>query len=100
MEIAPFLNLVANAERPFRRGWEAQIFAIVVQLSRSGLFTWAEWTSRLAREIGKPPAHLGEFAPWISALQSLLDEKQVLTARDVALRLQEFEHNHTNTAKP
>jgi nitrile hydratase accessory protein len=94
MSRSSFISLVGDPEKPFREGWEAQIFAIVVQLNRNGLFTWSEWTERLGEEIRRPNKEPSEFASWVSALLAILAEKHVLTEGEVALRQAVPAHRH------
>ena len=35
----------------FAEPWQAQAFAMAVELSRKGLFTWSEWAETLGAEI-------------------------------------------------
>ena len=62
----------------FREPWEAQAFALTVALSERGLFTWAEWASALAAEIGRaqdagdPDTGETYYAHWLAALERLI----------------------------
>jgi nitrile hydratase accessory protein len=72
-------------ERPFAAPWEAQAFAIVVQLHERGLFTWTEWAEALSAEIARPraPAAEGErtyYQHWLAALERLVVAKGVTSA--------------------
>ena len=65
----------------FRAPWEAQAFAMVVLLHERGLFTWQEWTARLADEVAAA-ATRGEnddgrryYRHWLTALEELVAEK-------------------------
>ena len=40
----------------FDEPWQAQAVAITLKLQQAGLFTWAEWTQYLSREIAADPA--------------------------------------------
>ena len=49
-----------DADGPvFSAPWEAQAFALAVDLHARGAFTWAEWTAALAREIASAGGHGG-----------------------------------------
>ncbi len=44
--------LPRNEEGPvFAEPWQAQAFAIAVQLSAEGHFTWTEWTTALGEQL-------------------------------------------------
>jgi nitrile hydratase accessory protein len=65
----------------FRAPWEAQAFGMAVLLHERGVFTWVEWTARLADEIAASTAR-GEdddgrryYRHWLSALEELVAEK-------------------------
>ena len=46
------LALPLDEEGPvFREPWEAQAFAMTINLYRAGHFTWTEWTAQLSQEI-------------------------------------------------
>lgn len=67
----------------FKEPWEAQAFALAVQLSHQGYFTWKEWTAVLAAEL-KAAADRGESDDgsrydhhWLTALERLVAEKRL-----------------------
>ena len=67
----------------FAEPWQAQAFAIAVQLSAAGHFTWTEWTTALgeqlqaAMEHGKPDDGSRYFEHWLAALEHLVAEKKL-----------------------
>jgi len=71
-----------DAGRPvFAEPWEAQAFALAVELSRQGYFTWTEWSAALAAEL-KAAAERGEaddgsryYHHWLAALERLATSK-------------------------
>jgi nitrile hydratase accessory protein len=70
--------LPCDAQGPvFREPWEAQAFALAVQLQERGLFTWDEWAQALAAEISgaqkSGDLDLGDtyYRHWLSALERL-----------------------------
>jgi nitrile hydratase accessory protein len=76
----PFLP--HDAEGPvFREPWEAQAFALAVQLQEQGLFAWDEWAQALGAEIAAAQssgdADLGDtyYRHWLSALERLVVAK-------------------------
>lgn len=92
---------VAEPEPVFAEPWQAQAFAIAVELHRRGLFTWREWADALAAEIAAdttaggaagtvaedaasasahataPPPGAGHayYAQWLAALEKLVAAK-------------------------
>jgi nitrile hydratase accessory protein len=67
----------------FAEPWQAQAFALAVQLSAAGHFTWTEWTTALgaqlqaAAERGEPDDGSRYFEHWLAALEQLVAEKQL-----------------------
>jgi len=67
-------GLPRDAEGPvFAEPWQAQAFALAVQLSAEGAFTWAEWAQALARELATDPTDDGSryYHHWVAALEAL-----------------------------
>jgi nitrile hydratase accessory protein len=73
----------------FRAPWEAQAFAMAVLLSERGVFTWPEWSARLADEIAAARARGEEddgrryYRHWLAALESLLADKGVVPGTEL-----------------
>ena len=48
-----------SAQRPssvvFEQPWQAQIFALVVQLNERGVFSWPEWSATLGEVLAQTP---------------------------------------------
>ena len=76
----------------FREPWEAQAFAMAVQLHEAGQFTWTEWAATLAEQIRKAQAagdpDLGDtyYLHWLAALEHLVAVKGLVTAQELAER--------------
>jgi nitrile hydratase accessory protein len=75
-------SLPRDAEGPvFRAPWEAQAFALAVQLQERGLFTWEEWADALGAEIGAaqkagdPDLGNTYYLHWLAALERLVVAK-------------------------
>ena len=76
-----------DADGPvFREPWEAQAFAMALQLHARGLFTWNEWAATLAEEIKRAQAEgdadTGEtyYRHWLATLERLVATKGVATS--------------------
>ena len=79
-------------EPVFAEPWQAQAFALAVQLHRAGHFGWDEWAEALGREIaaaqarGDPDDGSTYYRHWLAALRSLLSAKGLLGEADVEAR--------------
>jgi len=81
-DIASLPAIPRDDEGPvFRAPWEAQAFAMAVLLNERNVFTWSEWSARLADQIAAATAR-GEdddgrryYRHWLTALERLVDEK-------------------------
>ena len=76
----------------FNEPWEAEAFAMTLNLYAQGYFTWLEWAERLGAEISAAPdagdADRGDtyYLHWLKALEGLVAEKGLLTTDDLANR--------------
>ena len=80
--IASLTSLPRDAGGPvFAEPWQAQAFALAVQLSAHGYFTWNEWAAALAEELesaadrGHPDDGLRYYEHWLAALERLVSAK-------------------------
>ena len=63
---------------PFGAPWQAQAFAMAVQLNERGLFTWSEWAEALSAEIARGgQSDEGYWRSWLAALERLVVAKGV-----------------------
>lgn len=76
------LPVCADGDMVFKEPWEARAFALVVTLSQSGYFTWAEWVDCFALQVtratdmeaaGQTPKTY--YEQWVDAAESLLVAK-------------------------
>ena len=96
-------------EKPFAEPWQAQAFALAVQLSAAGHFTWTEWAAALAAEL-KSAAERGEpdedgsryYEHWLVALEKLVQTKGLSTNAALSLRKEEWAdaYRHTPHGQP
>jgi nitrile hydratase accessory protein len=74
----------------FREPWEAQAFALVLDLYDKGCFTWAEWVEHLSREIaaeGKGDVTGADYYRyWLTALEKLVAAKGLLSVQELVQR--------------
>jgi nitrile hydratase accessory protein len=80
-------SIPCDAEGPvFREPWEAQAFALTLQLYDRGLFTWPEWAATLGEEIkraqaaGDPDTGETYYRHWLAALERIVAQKGVTDA--------------------
>jgi nitrile hydratase accessory protein len=78
----PLLCLSRDADGPvFAEPWQAQAFALAVDLSERGHFTSKEWAAALAGEItaatgrGEPDDGSRYYHNWLAALERLVMAK-------------------------
>lgn len=108
--VPPLESIPRDLEGPvFQEPWEAQAFALVVQLHQRGLFTWQEWADALSaqiravRERGQTDSGTDYYRHWLAALEQLLSDKDVASARQLELRREQVLANwpsgHDHVAK-
>jgi nitrile hydratase accessory protein len=76
----------------FEEPWQAEAFALVVHLQRTGAFSWSDWTEALASEIaaaGEAADGARYYEHWLAALEGLVTRrgmapKEALDARKQA----------------
>ena len=90
-------GLDLNKQYPeFYEPWEAHAFAIAVKLSEKGLLKWSEWSDLLAVEIkkakeeGNPDFGNTFYQFWLSALETILIENNILDNCDIKLKTEQW----------
>ena len=69
------LGVPAEGPEPvFAEPWQAQAFALVVQLHAHGAFSWPDWAAALAEAIAAAP-HAPYYESWVNALEQLLERQ-------------------------
>jgi nitrile hydratase accessory protein len=88
-----------NADGPvFRAPWEAEAFALALQLNARGVFTWKEWAVTLGDEIRKAQAagdpDTGEtyYHHWLATLERIVDAKGLADTALLARTRDAWEH--------
>ena len=86
-------SLPRDEEGPvFKEPWEAEAFAMTLNLHAQGYFTWPAWAQRLGEEISAArdagDADRGDtyYLHWLKALEGLVAEKGLLTTDDLSKR--------------
>ena len=93
------LDLSALPDLPSDRGgpvfaepWQAQAFAMTLELHRAGHFTWKEWCGYLCDAIAAAraggDADLGDtyYHHWLAALEKLAADKGLTSAQELTGR--------------
>ena len=92
----------------FAEPWQAQAFALAVELSEHGHFTWKEWSTALADEL-KVAAGRGEtddgshyYEHWLAALERLVTTKGLSDRAAMLARKEAWAdaYRHTPHGKP
>jgi len=89
-----------DAEGPvFEEPWQAQAFALAVQLSAEGAFTWPEWAEALSREIARDPGDDGlrYYEHWVAALEALAAGRGLAAASEMAARKTDWAEAYRRT---
>lgn len=87
-----------DASPVFAAPWQAQAFAMTLQLHQQGLFTWPEWAAALSAQIraaqAAGDADLGDtyYHHWLAALESLVAAKGATDARTLARHADAWGH--------
>ncbi len=92
----------------FAEPWQAQAFAMAVQLSAEGHFTWMEWTTALGEQLqaaadrGEPDDGSRYFEHWLAALEQLVTDKKMtdLTALSERKEAWADAYRHTPHGQP
>ena len=90
---APDLNALPRLPRDaggpvFAEPWQAQAFAMAVQLHEQGAFTWPEWAAALAAELAGDPDDDGTryYDHWVAALEGLVAGRALAAPAELAQR--------------
>jgi nitrile hydratase accessory protein len=92
----------------FPEPWQAQAFALAVNLSEQGHFTWKEWAATLADEIkaaasrGEPDDGSRYYHHWLAALERLVAAKGLCHLAALLARKEAWAeaYRHTPHGKP
>ena len=108
-ELADLPRLPHDAEGPvFAEPWQAQAFALAIQLSEQGYFTWKEWAAALAAELksaadrGEPDDGTRYYEHWLAALEKLVTAKGLTDESALKERKEQWAdaYRHTPHGKP
>jgi nitrile hydratase accessory protein len=92
----------------FAEPWQAQAFAMAVQLSAAGHFTWTEWATALGEQL-QAAVKRGErddgsryFEHWLAALEYLVTKKNLTDRAALSERKEAWAdaYRHTPHGQP
>ena len=87
----------------FAQPWQAQAFAMTLELHRAGHFSWKEWAEHLsveiaaARERGDPDRGDTYYHHWLAALEKLVADKGLASATELGTRKRQWDVAARNT---
>jgi nitrile hydratase accessory protein len=92
----------------FAEPWQAQAFALAVELSARGHFTWAEWSATLSKEIqavsqgNEADDGSNYYGCWLAALERLVTTKGLSDPTELHVRKEAWAdaYRHTPHGKP
>ena len=99
-------GLPRDPEGPvFAEPWQAQAFAMALQLHAQGAFTWAEWAQALSARLAAagPDDDGGRYYEhWLAALEDLVTAKQLAAGAELAARKDAWAdaYRHTPHGRP
>lgn len=107
--LATLPALPRNEDGPvFEEPWQAQAFALAVELSAQGYFSWKTWARTLADELadaearGEPDDGSRYYHHWVSALERLVVERGLSDLPAIARRKEAWAdaYRHTPHGQP
>jgi nitrile hydratase accessory protein len=90
------LNPPEVPEAPFDEPWQAQAFALAVDLHARGAFTWPEWSAALGAAIAEAPA-APYYERWLAALERLALARGLTQAQELAGREADWRRAYETT---
>jgi nitrile hydratase accessory protein len=87
----------------FAEPWQAAAFALAVDLSARGYFTWKEWTTALAEELeaaairDEPDDAARYYQYWLAALERLLTAKDLADPQALLARTEAWAEAYRRT---
>ncbi len=107
--LATLPALPRNEDGPvFEEPWQAQAFALAIELSAQGHFSWTTWARELAHELasaasrGEPDDGSSYYHHWVSALERLVVERGLSDSPALAERKEAWTeaYRHTPHGQP
>lgn len=84
----------------FAEPWQAQAFALALQLHEQGAFTWAEWAEALSQRLeaaGPDDDGTRYYEHWLATLEGLVTAKKLAAGSELAERKHAWADAYRNT---
>ena len=88
----------------FQNPWHSQLFAITVQLSEKGNFSWKEFVKVFGEALKKERLHTKNldgnndyFSCWLNALEEILIEKKISNQNTLILLKEDWTQAYLST---
>ena len=78
-----------ETHKPFDEPWHAEVFAVTLHLSEQKIFSWAEWTDAIGKQINKAkltgPIDCSNdyYTLWLHTLIELISTKGITDAEAI-----------------
>lgn len=90
-----------DAEGPvFSEPWQAQAFALALQLHAQGAFTWTEWAAALSERLkaaGPDDDPARYYEHWLGALEDLVTSSDLASSEALHARKHAWEDAYART---
>ena len=87
----------------FVEPWQAQAFALAVNLCDEGHFAWSEWVAefsqqvKLAQQSGDPDLGDTYYQHWLNTLEVLVSNKNIVATEDLKIRKEAWRQAYLRT---
>lgn len=85
-----------NGELVFAEPWQGRAFGMAVALHDHDRYAWSEFQAQLIKQIGHAQGETADadyyYQHWLSALEQLLIDKQIIDPEDLQQRVHEYQH--------
>ena len=84
----------------FNAPWQAQAFALAVNLQEQGIFSWDEWAQQMsvsiseARKNGDPDLGNTYYDHWLLTLEAITMNKGICDSENLVQRKKQVEDEH------
>lgn len=90
------MNPPEAPEAPFDEPWQAQAFALTVELHAQGAVSWPEWSAALGAAIAEAP-DAPYYERWLVALERLSLARSLTDAAELSAREQAWRQAYERT---
>lgn len=87
----------------FDAPWQAEAFAVTVNLVKNGAMTWVDWVAEFSKHIADAPQQTNEsvndayFRQWLSALEAIVIQKGMTQPQEVDETHEHWRRSYLNT---